>query len=338
MKKETLEDLSRITGFSKTTISRVLNGKGKEFRINGETSNQIINAAKDINYRPNLVAQFLRKAEGRILGVALPSVNTSFFAQLVSAITTEAGKYNFTVIFFNTQEDANVEKKSVSAMFDYKVDGIIIVPCSAKPDLLEIISKNIPVVLIDRYFRDSFLPYVSTNNYKGGYDAMMVLLNAGHRNILVICGPENAVTTQERAKGCRQAVIDYGQPCQLQMTGNEFSIENGYIETNVALASSEVPTAIFAMSANILLGVIKALREKHIRIPDDMSLISFDDDVSFDYFDPAITRVAQPADNMGLAAVKMMANCITERKQLHSRILMAPTLIMKESVKMVHQL
>lgn len=336
MKKETLEDLSKITGFSKTTISRVLNGKGKEFRINNDTCEQIINAAKEMNYRPNLVAQFLRKAEGRTIGVSVPYMSNPFFAQLVSTIIIEAKKNNFTVLLFDSQEDANIEKKCISAMVDYEVDGILIVPCSDTPDLLEIISKNTPVILMDRYYRNSFLPYVSTNNYKGAYDAMMVLLNAGHRDILCIRGPETAVTTLEREKGCRQAIVDFGQPCRLQMLGNEFSIQNGYTETKVALMGSNVPTAIFTMTTNILLGTIKALREQNLSIPDDISVVSFDDSVYLDYMNPPITRVAQPIENMGLAAVKMIINCIKEGKQLQSRIFMAPTLIMKESVKIIN--
>ena len=229
-------------------------------------------------------------------------------------------------------------KKCISAMVEYEVNGIIIAPCSETPDLLEIISKNIPVILIDRYFRDSFLPYVSTNNYKGAYDAMMTLLNAGHRDILCIRGPETAVTTQERVKGCRKAVIDFGQPVRLQMLGNEFSIQNGYTETKVALIGPRVPTAIFAMSTNILLGTIKALREQNMDIPNDISVISFDDSVFLDYMNPPITRVAQPTEHMALAAVKMMINCINEGQQLQSRIFMAPTVIAKESVKIINPL
>lgn len=336
MKKETLEDLSKKTGYSKTTISRVLNGKGKEFRINDDTCEQIIAAARDLNYRPNLVAQFLRKAEGHTLGVAVPYLSNPFFAQLVSTITIEAKKNNYSVMLFDTQEDANIERKCISAMVDYDVNGIIIAPCAETPDLLEIISKNIPVILIDRYFRNSFLPYISTNNFKGAYDATMTLLNAGHRNILCIKGPETAVTTQEREKGCRKALVDFGKPVKLQMLGNEFSIQNGYTETKVALNSPNVPTAIFTMSTNILLGTIKALHEQNLRIPDDISVVSFDDGIFLDYMNPPITRVAQPVENMALAAVKMIINCIREGKQLQSRIFMAPTLISKESVKIIH--
>lgn len=336
MKKETLEDLSKITGFSRTTISRVLNGKSKEFRINEETCKQIISVAKELNYRPNLVAQFLRKAEGRTLGIAVPYINNPFFAQLVSTITIEAKKHDYTVMLFDTQEDANIEKKCISAMVEYQVDGIIIAPCSETPDLLEIISKNIPVILMDRYFRDSYLPYVSTNNFKGAYDATRALLNAGHRNILCIRGPESAVTTQERVKGCRQAIVDFGEPCKLKIHGNEFSIQNGYTETKVALMKPNMPTAIFTMSTNILLGTIKAINEQGLKIPDDISVISFDDSVYLDYLNPAITRVAQPTENMALAAVKMMINCLKEGKQLQSKIFMAPTLIAKDSIKIIN--
>lgn len=336
MKKETLEDLSKITGFSKTTISRVLNGKSKEFRINEETSEQIISVAKELNYRPNLVAQFLRKTEGRTLGIAVPYISNPFFAQLVSTITIEAKKHDYTVMLFDTQEDANIEKKCISAMVEYQVDGIIIVPCCETPDLLEIISKNIPVILMDRYFRNSYLPYVSTNNFKGAYDATRTLLNAGHRNILCIRGPESAVTTQERAKGCRQAIVDFGEPCRLKIHGNEFSIQNGYTETKVALMKPNMPTAIFTMSTNILLGTIKAINEQGLKIPDDISVFSFDDSVYLDYLNPAITRVAQPTENMALAAVKMMINCLKEGKQLQSKIFMAPTLIAKDSIKIIN--
>ena len=325
MKKETLEDLSKITGFSKTTISRVLNGKSKEFRINEETCEQIISVAKELNYRPNLVAQFLRKAEGRTLGIAVPYISNPFFAQLVSTITIEAKKHDYTVMLFDTQEDANIEKKCISAMVEYQVDGIIIAPCSETPDLLEIISKNIPVILMDRYFKDSYLPYVSTNNFKGAYDATRALLNAGHRNILCIRGPE-----------CRQAIVDFGEPCKLKIHGNEFSIQNGYTETKVALMKPNMPTAIFTMSTNILLGTIKAINEQGLKIPDDISVISFDNSVYLDYLNPAITRVAQPTENMALAAVKMMINCLKEGKQLQSKIFMAPTLIAKDSIKIIN--
>ena len=166
MKKETLEDIVKITGYSKTTISRVLNGKGKEYRISEDTCEHIIKVAKDINYRPSLVAQFLRKETASVIGLAVPHLNNPFFAQLVSTISIEAKKNNLMVMLYDTQEDASVEKKCLAAMMDYHVDGIIIVPCSEKPDLLELIIKSVHEIHIDRNFKHSYLPTESTNNFK----------------------------------------------------------------------------------------------------------------------------------------------------------------------------
>lgn len=324
-----------MTGYSKTTISRVLNGKGKEFRISEDTIEQIFHAARELNYRPNLVAQYLRTETGNTIGVAVPYISNPFFAQLVSTIAIEAKKSGFMVMLFDTQEDESVERKCISVMQDYHVDGIIIVPCSESPEQLEIVSRSIPVILVDRYYKNSFLPYISTNNFKGAYDIMTALIQAGHRDILCIRGPEKAVTTQERARGCRKAIEDAGKPCRLQMFGDEFSIQNGYTETKVALGRQPLPTAIFTMSTTILLGTIKALREQGYSVPEDISVVSFDDNTFLDYLDPAITTVAQPMENMGMAAVKMLVTCLREGKQLHSKIFMAPTVMERNSIRSV---
>ena len=336
MKNETIDDKAKKTGYSKTTISRVLNGKGKEYRISEETCENIIKAAQEINYRPNLIAQFLRRDKRNVIGIAVPNLGNPFFAQLVSTISVEAKKYDLMVMLYDTQEDPSTERKCLLTMMDYQVDGIIIAPCSEKPDLLEMISKTIPVILIDRYFKQSFLPYVSTNNFKGAYDVTMILLNAGHRNILCIRGPEKAVTTQERVRGCKQAIADYGAPCQLRIFGDDFSVQNGYTETKVAMLKEPTPTAIFTLSNTILLGAIKALAEQGLTVPDKVSVVSFDDNIYLDYLQPPVTRIAQPTENMGIAAVKLLVTCIKEGRQLSTKIFMAPTIVSRDSVKIIH--
>lgn len=335
MRKETLEDIVKITGFSKTTISRVLNGKGEEFRISTETANRIIQIARDINYKPNLIAQTLRKKSGNTIGLAVPHLSNPFFASLASTISIEAKKNDFMVMLFDTQEDTKLEENAIDAMIDYHVDGIIIVPCGEQPNRLEDISKNIPVILVDRYFKNSFLPYVSTNNYDGAFNAMKMLLNSGHQEILCISGPTVSVTTQERVKGCRNAIDEFNPNANLQVYGNEFSIQNGYIETKMALLRNPTPTAIFALSNTILLGAIKALNEQGVKVPDDVSLITFDDNLNLDFMNPPITRVAQPIQSMGIAAIKLLTTCIRESREFHSKMLMTPSLIIRDSIKIL---
>lgn len=335
MKKTTLNEVSAHTQLSKTTISRVLNGKSREFRINRHTQERVIAAAQELNYKPQLVAQLLHKKPMSTIGIVMPNLSNPFFASLASAISVEAKKHDLFVMLFDTQEDPVQEDSALSKMQEFRVDGIIIAPCGRDSRKLEKINRTIPVVQVDRYFENSELSYVSTNNYRGAYEAMRLLLTSGHRNVVCIQGPTFSVTNRERIRGCRQAIEEFGQECSLQVLGNDFTIQNGYIEGQMALSRRPRPTAIFAMSNTIMLGTMRAIKEHHLAIPDDISLLSFDDNIFIDYLNPPITRVAQPVSSMGIAAIKMVVNSIQNSGELHSNMLLTPTIINRDSIRII---
>lgn len=335
MKKTTLNEVSAHTQLSKTTISRVLNGKSREFRINRHTQERVIAAAQELNYKPQLVAQLLHKKPMSTIGIVMPNLSNPFFASLASAISVEAKKHDLFVMLFDTQEDPVQEDSALSKMQEFRVDGIIIAPCGRDSRRLEKINRTIPVVQVDRYFENSELSYVSTNNYRGAYEAMRLLLTSGHRNVVCIQGPTFSVTNRERIRGCRQAIEEFGQECSLQVLGNDFTIQNGYIEGQMALSRRPRPTAIFAMSNTIMLGTLRAIKEHHLAIPDDISLLSFDDNIFIDYLNPPITRVAQPVSSMGIAAIKMVVNSIQNSGELHSNMLLTPTIINRDSIRII---
>ena len=336
MKKATLNQVSEYTQLSKTTISRVLNGKSREFRINRHTQERVIAAAQELNYKPQLVAQLLHKKPMRTIGIVMPNLSNPFFASLASAISVEAKKHELFVMLFDTQEDPVQEESALNKMQEYRVDGIVIVPCGRDARKLEKINRTIPVVQVDRYFEESDLSYVSTNNFRGAYEAMSLLLNSGHRNVICIQGPTFSVTNRERIRGCRKAIEDYGEQCSLLVLGNDFSIQNGYIEGQLALSRRPRPTAIFAMSNTIMLGTMRAIKEHHLVIPDDISLLSFDDNIYIDYLNPPVTRVAQPVSSMGIAAIKMLVNSIQQEGELHSTMLLTPSIINRNSIKILN--
>ena len=335
MKKTTLNEVSAYTQLSKTTISRVLNGKSRELRINRHTQERVIAAAQELNYKPQLVAQLLHKKPMSTIGIVMPNLSNPFFASLASAISVEAKKHDLFVMLFDTQEDPVQEDSALSKMQEFRVDGIIIAPCGRDSRKLEKINRTIPVVQVDRYFENSELSYVSTNNYRGAYEAMRLLLTSGHRNVVCIQGPTFSVTNRERIRGCRQAIEEFGQECSLQVLGNDFTIQNGYIEGQMALSRRPRPTAIFAMSNTIMLGTLRAIKEHHLAIPDDISLLSFDDNIFIDYLNPPITRVAQPVSSMGIAAIKMVVNSIQNSGELHSNMLLTPTIINRDSIRII---
>jgi LacI family transcriptional regulator len=162
--------------------------------------------------------------------------------------------------------------------------------------------------------------------------AMQLLINAGHRNIFCISGPSVSITTKERLRGCQAAIKESGMDINFASRGNEFSSRNGYVETQLLLSGLNRPTAIFALSNTILLGSLEALREKNVKVPDEMSIVSFDDNIYMDYLSPAITRVVQPINNIGMAAVKLLLQSIESKSKPDGHILMNPTIIHRDSV------
>ncbi len=166
MKKETLATLSEKTGYSVTTISRVLSGKADQSRISQHTRDVILTAARDSNYFPNLIAQNLRTNKTNTIGLMLPSVANPYFADIASFVIEEARRRNYTTIVVDSAENAEIEKSGISSLMSRQVDGIIAVPCGSDPLLFEEINRKfMPVILADRYFAGSTLPYITTNNY-----------------------------------------------------------------------------------------------------------------------------------------------------------------------------
>lgn len=207
------------------------------------------------------------------------------------------------------------EQQDVLSLISRKVDGIIIVPCDREPDFLEGIGRhNIPIVLIDRYFDTTTLPYVCTDNFRGGYEATKHLIEHGHKRIACIQGVPYSMPNKERVRGYREALREYGLEGYIRVSGEDFSVQNGYLETKLLLNEPAIPSAIFTLSNTILQGAIKAIRESGLRIPQDISIISFDNNTYLDYLDPAVTRISQPTDEIGTLAVKILMESISGEK------------------------
>ena len=331
--KETLASMAARTGFSITTVSRVLSGKSEKYRISPETRDIIMKSAKENNYFPNLVAQNLRTNRTNTIGLLVPEVSNPYFADIASTVIEEARKQGYTTIVLDSAESAELEKSAISSLMSRQVDGLIAVPCGDNPDLYEDINRNfIPVILIDRYFSDSTLPYVTTNNYLGSTDAVNLLIMNGHSKIACIQGQVSSLPNKKRVSGYVNALEKAGFKSNAIVVGNEFSVQNGYLETKLLLNRSDRPTAIFALSNTILLGAVKAIREAGLRIPEDISIIAFDNNIYMDYITPAISRISQPTEEMGKLGTKLLFDSISSGKKCTTQIELAPRLISRNSV------
>lgn len=335
MKKDTLLTISERTGFSVSTVSRVLSGKGKKYRISQNTIDYVTEVAKSCNYTPDLIAQSLRTRKTNTIGLTIPSIENPFFSNLSGVIINQLKSRGYNIILSDTMENVDNEVEALNSFVSRNVDGIIAVPVSSSPLYIEQISKMIPVVLIDRYFENTTLPYVCTDNYYGAYIATEFLISKGYRRLLAIQGVPASMPSKERLRGFRQAVEDHrSEGVQETVSGDSFSVESGYSETLSALTSSDRPDAIFAFSNTILLGAIKAIRELGLVIPDDVALISFDNNRFLDFFDPVITRVEQPISVIGNLVTDNIIRMIESEERdavSSSQVLVRPTLIMGHS-------
>ena len=332
--KENLSTIARRIGVSVTTVSRVLSGNAAKYRISADTARRVREEAERSNYAPSIVAQSLRKQQTRTVGLLTPSLANPYFAEMASVIISEVHKRGYTTIVIDTMENEGNFDDGLTQLLARQVDGIIAVPCGQDEKLVSDINKSfVPVMLVDRYYEDSPLPFVSTNNYKGGFDATNLLISSGHRQIACIQGVRTSVPNNERVRGYRDAMKEAGLEEFELVAGNEFSIQNGYLETKLLLSGQNRPSAVFALSNNITLGVLKACREAGLRIPSDLSLMSFDNYAYMDYMEPPITRVGQPVEDMATLATKILFDRIDGLSPGTSPPKLPPTIIRGESIR-----
>lgn len=332
----TLKSLSEKLSISVSTISRVLSGKADKYRISKTTQEKILNAASELNFSPNQIARGLRLQKTLTLGLIIPSISNPFFASIAQSIENEARKSGYSILISDSQENTEIEIETLNIMRSRKVDGIIVSSVGQNCDhLVKVYKSGFPLLVIDRYFPSSKIPYVGTDNFKGAYEGVELLIKSGHKKIACIQGLENSAPNNDRVKGYKKALLKYKIIINDNLiVGNDFSEQNGYIETKLLLQQDDRPTAIFACGNQISLGVIRAVRENKLKIPTDISLLTFDEHPYSEYLSPSLTTIAQQKEEIGQIAVRMLLNQIEGKpKGNSSGILLAPKVINRKSIK-----
>ena len=330
----TLNDIAALAGVSVSTVSRVLNQKASKYRISTETEELILEAAKKLNYRPNLIARGLRLKKTDTLGVIAPDVSNPFFAYIIKRIQNIAHNLGYSIVVCNTDENLDQEIEHVNVLYRNRVDGLIAMPVGQEySHYLEWNDKGRPLVLLDRCFDEVKASSVVVDNYTGSFEAIEHLMGFGHRRIAFIQGLPGTYTNNERLRGYRDALCSRGLDVdEALIVGGDFREENGYMETKLLLTSPNAPTAIFATSDLITLGALKAISEEGLDIPGDISLIMFDDFEFAPYMKCPITAVRQPKEMMGEMAVKLLVEELNSERRDGRRVVLKTKLIVRESV------
>ncbi|MGH7598771.1 MAG: LacI family DNA-binding transcriptional regulator [bacterium] len=329
-----LKELAKKTGFSVSTVSRVLHDQSNKYKISEATKRVVRKAAEDLEYRPNSLARGLRLKQTYEIGVLVPDISNPFFATLVKSIAGELRKSGYSIIVCDSDENTTIEQESIQVLLNKRVEGLIIAAVGLEDSHLKKFEKNkIALVSVDRCFADLTVDAVSVDNVRGAYLAVQYLIKEGHRRIAFIQGLPGTHVNEGRLQGYKQALKEAHIPLEEKLiVGDDFRTYNGYLETKLLLKLEAPPTAIFTASDLIALGTLEALKEDGRRIPHDITLVTFDDPSFATYLSPALTAVAQPVEKMGEMAVKLLFRRMRSPQGEPRRILLEPRLVIRDSV------
>ncbi len=308
-RKITIRDVAKAAELSVTTVSRFLNG---DIVLPRTSASRIEQAVRDLNYQPNRLARNLSLGQSKMVGLIIPDISNPFFARLACAVEEVAFEEGYGVLLCNTQNDRNRELGYLQLLSGHKLDGIVFLTSHAEDrELADILRRNRNVVLIDEDVAGVSAPRVFSENRVGGYLATRHLLDYGHRQIAFIGGPNNLLSTQERFTGFKNALQEYRlKPATNLIRFGPYTSDFGRDAALAFLNSRKRPTAIFASSDYVALGVLNAAHRSGLKIPDALSLIGFDDMPLAELLQPPLTTIRQSAQELGAAGTRILLQVI----------------------------
>ena len=324
--KVSIFDVAKKSGLSVVTVSRVLNGAET---VREKNRQKVLDAMKELDYRPNAAARSLASGKTGIIGVIVTTLQDSFFDQVVKELNEVLALHGYFLAISVTTGIGSGDTHYL--IQEDRVDGLILLsPMEEDNYIVELKRRGIPYVLIDNQKPDNDSFSVTIDNFKGGYMATKHLLEQGHTSIAHLCGEEMFRSTRERRSGFLQALSEQGlEPFEI-VTG-EFEIAFGYNTCKRWIAANRLPSAVFAGDDNIALGVMNALMEAGISVPGQVMVVGYDDQYIASQLRPQLTTVRQPADQIALAAADMLLKRIDGRMKRGAGQRIDPELILRET-------
>ncbi|TWE05056.1 LacI family transcriptional regulator [Neobacillus bataviensis] len=326
-----IADVAKMANVSTATVSRVISNAGT---VKKETAEKVLEAIKKLNYHPNMLARQLRRSETKTILVVVPDITNTFFSAVLRGIESVAIENGYQVLLGDARNDVESETSFLTILGQKKADGLILLTARTDQKILEDLSQDYPVVLACEYYEGSKLPTVSIDNVSSARKATEYLISLNHKRIGHISGPLNIVVGRDRCRGFHQAMAQHGlsvDPSFVQE--GEFSFESGFNLMMKFLSLENPPTALFAGNDEMAMGAIKAAKSKGLRVPEDLSVVGFDDIQFASIFEPALTTVAQPTFDMGQKAMRLLLKLIKDEEIEKDQFILPDQLIVRESCK-----
>ncbi|AEA42119.1 LacI family DNA-binding transcriptional regulator [Fluviicola taffensis] len=326
-KRTSLADIAESLNVSKSTVSFVLNGKGKQFNISEATQKLILEKAKELNYVPNYFAKGLREGKTQTIGLVLADISNPFYSELSKAIQESLYEKGYSLFIVSTNDDATMELKLIRDLILRSVDALIIAPCNEIPALKPVLDETpIPVVWVDR-IGDEFADFVGVDNYMEA--TMLIRKFSKSPKKVGILHPKRSdvMTIQLRIDGAKSACERQKIPFELAMLTED---EKESVAKMKQMIADGVDSFV-ALNNKVALHAIKALNFLKVEIPNNVRIISFDDSEAFSYFAPPVTALSQPVDGIGRETVERVMERLKESTENRKHLMMECSFIERGS-------
>lgn len=334
-KKTSLKDIANHLGVSPALVSMVINHRGDEKKVSPETQKKVWDLVKKLNYKPNLVARNLRLGNSKIIGLIIADISNVFYSIIAKSIEEQASKKGYNIMFMSSEENPKKEEEMTNTLIDRGVDGLILsTSINDRDQIRKLRVSNIPFVLIDRYIPGVKTNYVLAGNYQGAFDMTEHLLSLGYTRIaLITVTPSHLTTMKHRISGYQDALRKNGHAVKNKLI-KEIAYDN--ITKNMKtilkeLILTEKVQSIFFLNNKLTIAGLEILKQLNFRIPQDISIVSFDDIELFKFSYPTITSVSQPKEEIGKLAFEILLNEINNNNVEKQQITLPVKLNIRES-------
>ena len=311
MKSASIKDIAEEVGVSKTLVSLVLNNKGKQYGISPVTQKKVKDKAKELNYAPNPMAQGLRLGKSKNIGLIVPDISNPFYSKIARYIGDLVDKNGYNLTIYNTDENLAKEKRLIQNLVERNVDGLVLASTSMNTEELEDLGKDkTPYVLIDRSITGIETNFVGVDNYQGTEDAIEFLITKGFKKIgFVSVGPDSVSSLEHRRKAyidnLNKHQIPYNKEIDIMVSYKNLT-EDLNAKLEILFSGTNKPEALFIANNKLAIECLIILKRLSISIPEDLSIVSFDNIPLFDILPYPVTTVAQPIQEICTKAIKVL--------------------------------
>ncbi|EGR1072170.1 substrate-binding domain-containing protein [Vibrio cholerae] len=329
----TMKDIARLAGVSTSTVSHVIN---KSRFVSDEIAERVNNAAQQLNYAPSALARSLKMNRTKTIGMLVTTSTNPFFGEVVKGVERSCYHQGYNLILCNTEGDNQRMKASINTLLQKRVDGLLLMCSTLEGERLDVFDRypDIPIVVMDwgpiLFASDK----IQDNSLQGGYMAAKHLIECGHKEIGCITGPLIRHQAQMRYEGYKRALAEAGIAINPDwIVESDFECEGGYQAFEKLYERGKLPSALFVSNDMMAMGVIQAASQRGLRVPDDLSLIGYDDVHIAKFMTPALTTIHQPKYRLGKAAVDTLLYRLENPDTTAQVVQLEPTLVARNSVR-----